>query len=109
MRRAASSAAPSRSPGLADCRQSPAGSRSRYRHDSDLALPWLGTLPFEDGNEAAGSRVVRPREPVRLRVEFENTDEPDKLRFRSGLERIDDRTVVVRAETWWEAWQQFYF
>jgi hypothetical protein len=46
---------------------------------------------------------------VRLRVEFENTDEPDKLRFRSGLERIDDRTVVVRAETWWEAWQQFYF
>jgi len=50
-----------------------------------------------------------PGHPCEIRVEFKNTDEPDKLRFRAGVERVDDRTVVVRAETWWEAWQLFYF
>jgi D-amino peptidase len=50
-----------------------------------------------------------PGSPCEIRVEFKNTHEPDKLRFRPGVERVDDRTVVVRAETWWEAWQQFYF
>jgi D-amino peptidase len=33
----------------------------------------------------------------------------DKLRFRPGVERVDDRTISVRAETWWEAWKAFYF
>jgi D-amino peptidase len=51
----------------------------------------------------------RPGSPCEIRVEFKNTDEPDKLRFRAGVERVDDRTVVARAETWWEAWQRFYF
>jgi D-amino peptidase len=47
--------------------------------------------------------------PSEIRVEFKNTTEPDKLRFRPGVERVDDRTVVSRADTWWEAWKQFYF
>ena len=34
---------------------------------------------------------------------------PDRLRFRPGVERIDDRTVVSRANTWWEAWRQYFF
>jgi D-amino peptidase len=51
----------------------------------------------------------RPGSPCEIRVEFKNTDEPDKLRFRAGVERVDDRTVVARAGTWWEAWQRFYF
>jgi D-amino peptidase len=50
-----------------------------------------------------------PGSPCEIRVEFKNTDEPDKLRFRPGVERVDDRTVVARAETWWQAWQRFYF
>jgi D-amino peptidase len=49
-----------------------------------------------------------PGSPCEVRVEFKNTLEPDKLRFRAGVERVDDRTVVSRAETWWEAWRQFY-
>jgi hypothetical protein len=31
------------------------------------------------------------------------------LRFRPGVERIDDRTISVTAPTWWEAWKAFYF
>ena len=31
------------------------------------------------------------------------------LRFRVGVELVDARTIVSRADTWWEAWKQFYF
>ena len=34
---------------------------------------------------------------------------PDALRFRAGVERVDDRTISVHADTWWEAWRTFYF
>ena len=50
-----------------------------------------------------------PGRPCEIKVEFKNTSEPDALRFRHGVERIDDRTIVSRADTWWEAWKQFYF
>jgi D-aminopeptidase len=33
----------------------------------------------------------------------------DKLRFRPGVERVDNRTISVTADTWWEAWKTFYF
>ena len=47
--------------------------------------------------------------PCQIRVEFKHTKEPDRLRFRPGVERVDDRTIVSRAETWWDARRQFYF
>jgi D-amino peptidase len=50
-----------------------------------------------------------PGSPCEIRVEFKNTSAPDRLRARAGVERIDDRTVVSRAETWWEAWQRYFF
>lgn len=50
-----------------------------------------------------------PGRPCEIRVEYKNTHEPDRLRFRRGVTRVDDRTVVSRAETWWSAWRQFYF
>jgi D-amino peptidase len=50
-----------------------------------------------------------PGRPCEIRIEFKNTTEADKLRFRPGVERVDDRTIVSRAETWWEAWRGFYF
>jgi D-amino peptidase len=50
-----------------------------------------------------------PGSPCEVKAEFKNTTEPDKHRFRSGVERVDDRTIVSRADTWWEAWRQFYF
>jgi len=50
-----------------------------------------------------------PGSPCEIRVEFKNTIAPDKLRFRPGIERVDDRTVVSRAKTWWDAWRQYFF
>jgi D-amino peptidase len=50
-----------------------------------------------------------PGRPCEVRIEYKNTTEPDKLRFRPGVERVDARTIVSRADTWWDAWKQFYF
>jgi D-amino peptidase len=60
----------------------------------------------------ADLRAVSPYDPGRpceIKVEFKNTVAPDKLRLRSGVERLDDRTVLSRADTWWDAWQQYFF
>ena len=57
-------------------------------------------------------RAVAPWDPGRpceIRVEFKNTVAPDKLRFRAGVDRVDERTIVSRADTWWDAWRQYYF
>ena len=50
-----------------------------------------------------------PGKPCEIRVEYKNTAAPDALRFRPGAERLDDRTIVSRAEDWWTAWKQFFF
>jgi len=50
-----------------------------------------------------------PGSPCEIKIEFKRTDTPDSLRFRPGVERIDDRTVVSRADTWWDAWRQYFF
>jgi D-amino peptidase len=50
-----------------------------------------------------------PGSPCEVKAEFKNTREPDKYRFRPGVERLDDRTVLSRGDTWWQAWTQFYF
>src|SRR6188508_2272785 len=69
---------------------------------------------IEDGAERALAdlKAVAPYDPGRpceIEAEFKNTDEPDRLRYRHGVERVDARTIVSRADTWWDAWKQFYF
>ena len=49
-----------------------------------------------------------PGSPCEIRVEYKNTLAPDMLRHRAGVERQDARTIVSRADTWWEAWRQFF-
>ena len=39
-----------------------------------------------------------PGSPCEIRVEFKNTLAADRLRFRHGVERVDDRTISVTAE-----------
>ena len=60
------------------------------------------------GNVAAVP-AYDPGRPCEVKVEFKRTDLADKLRYRSGVERLDGRTIVSRADTWWDAWKQFYF
>ena len=69
---------------------------------------------IEDGAKRALSDLsaVAPYDPGRpseIRVEFKTTLAADRLRFRPGVERIDDRTVVSCADTWLEAWRQYFF
>jgi len=69
---------------------------------------------IEEGARQALSDVeaVKPYDPgspCEIKVEYKNTQAPDELRFRGGVERVEDRVIVSRAETWWDAWKQFYF
>ena len=52
---------------------------------------------------------MTPGSPCEIQVEFKTTLAPDKLRFRAGVERLSDRMIVSRADTWWDAWKQFFF
>ncbi len=69
---------------------------------------------IEEGAKQALSDLVavppwNPGSPCEIQVEFKNTLAADRLRFRHGVERVDDRTISVTADTWWEAWKAFYF
>jgi D-amino peptidase len=69
---------------------------------------------IEDGAKRALSDLTAvapwsPGSPCEIRVEFKHTLAVDELRFRSGVEHVDDRTISVTADTWWEAWKTFYF
>ena len=76
----------------------PARARDLIEDAARRALADLGAVPPYD-----------PGRPCEVKAEFKITSEPDRVRFRPGVERLDDRTVVSRGETWWEAWKHFYF
>ena len=50
-----------------------------------------------------------PGKPCEIKVEYKSTSPPQKLRFQPGVEPVDDRTIVSRADDWWSAWKQFFF
>jgi D-amino peptidase len=50
-----------------------------------------------------------PGSPCEIKVEYKHTNAAHALRYRAGVELLDPRTIVSRADTWWEAWTQFYF
>ncbi len=76
----------------------PVRARTMIEEGARTALSALGAVkPWSPGS------------PCEIRVEFKHTLAPDALRFRAGVERIDDRTISVTADSWWEAWKAFYF
>jgi D-amino peptidase len=50
-----------------------------------------------------------PGKPCEIGVEFNSAGEADKFRHRHGVEIVNPRRIVSRADDWWTAWQQFYF
>src|SRR6058998_12507 len=50
-----------------------------------------------------------PGKPCEVKVEYKSTSPPQKLRFRPGVELVDNRRIVSRADDWWSAWKQFFF
>jgi len=112
-----------------------AGDAAACAEATDLLGPGLVTVPVKIGFGAQSARNVAPRraramieegarralgdlsavepylpgKPCEIQVEYKNTRAPDALRHRPGVERLSDRTIVSRAETWWDAWRQFFF
>jgi D-amino peptidase len=76
----------------------PARARELIEAGARQALSDLSAVPPYD-----------PGSPSEIKVEYKNTNAAHALRFRAGVELLDARTIVSRAETWWEAWKQFYF
>jgi D-amino peptidase len=69
---------------------------------------------IEDGAAAALKDLMAvapyvPASPVEIKVEFVSPDLVERFRFAAGVEIVEDRAIVSRAEDWWTAWRQFYF
>jgi D-amino peptidase len=59
----------------------------------------------------ADPRAVAPYDPGRpceIEVELATTDGAEHYRDRQGVELVDPRRIVSRAENWWHAWRQFF-
>ena len=50
-----------------------------------------------------------PGKPCEIKVEYKQAEAPRRLRSQSGVDCLDDRTIVSRADDWWTAWKQFFF
>ena len=50
-----------------------------------------------------------PGRPAEIKVEFKVTEAADRFARKPGVERLDARNVVSRADDWWSAWRQFFF
>jgi D-amino peptidase len=81
---------------------------------SRMLAPKRARTLVEDGarRALADLSAVAPYDPGRpceIKVEYKRTAPPEKLRFQSGVEILDGRTIVSRADDWWTAWKQFFF
>ncbi len=76
----------------------PSRARELIQEGTKTALADLKAVPPYD-----------PGKPCEVKVEYKSTSSPQKLRYQHGVEIIDDRTIVSRADDWWSAWKQFFF
>jgi D-amino peptidase len=79
-----------------------------------LLQPGRARQLVETGSKQALSdlKAVEPYDPGRpceIRVEYKWTAPAASLRHRAGVELLDARTIVSRADDWWTAWKQFFF
>ena len=79
-----------------------------------MLVPSKARELIEEGAKKALSNLKAvapydPGKPCEVKVEYKSTTPPQKLRFQSGVEILDDLTIVSRADDWWSAWKQFFF
>ena len=75
----------------------PARARELIEEGAKQALPMKAVAPYDPGNRARSRSSTRTR------------PRPRQIRFQYGVEFLDGRTIVSRADDWWSAWMQFYF
>src|SRR5437773_2328951 len=79
-----------------------------------MLVPSRARELIEDGAKHALSdlKAVQPYDPGKpceVKVEYKHTTAARQMRFQHGVEFLDDRTIVSRADDWWTAWKQFFF
>ena len=50
-----------------------------------------------------------PGRPCEIKVEFKVTEAARTFGRKHGVEQVDDRAIVSRADDWWSAWKRFFF
>ena len=111
------------------------GDTAACREGKELLGDGLTTVAVKQGFSSASARMLPPRRareliedaarralenldavapydpgrPCEVRVEYKSTSAADEKKFLAGVERVDDRTIVSRADDWWSAWKQFFF
>jgi D-amino peptidase len=85
--------------GRFSARQLPAAAaRERIERGAQQALADLSAVrPYDAGK------------PCSIVVDFNTSDDVEKLRRRPGVEITGARQITSRAEDWWTAWRQFFF
>ena len=78
-----------------------------------LPAPRARELIEEGARRALGDlKAVAPFDagrPAEITVDFNTSDPVEKYRYRPGVEIIESRQIVSRADDWWTAWRQFFF
>ena len=85
--------------GQYSARQFPARrAREMVEQGAERALRDLGVVePYNPGS------------PCTIEVEYKVSSAVDKLRRARGVEIVDSRRIRSTADTWWQAWRQFFF
>jgi D-aminopeptidase len=50
-----------------------------------------------------------PASPVTFKVELASSDHAQRFYGRTGVELVGPRTVVSHGQTFWQAWDQFWY
>jgi D-amino peptidase len=76
----------------------PVRARAMIEDGARTALAALGAVaPYDPGR------------PCEIEVEFVRSNLVERFRHRQGVDVLDGRRIVSRADDWWSAWRQFYF
>jgi len=84
------------------------------RYSARQIAPLRARELIEDGAKRALQDVKAvapyvPGSPCTIEVEYKVTSAVDTLRRVHGVEIVDARRIRSTANTWWAAWQQFFF
>ena len=84
------------------------------RFSARMLTPARARGLIEDASKRAlkDLKAVQPYDPGRpceIRIEFTSPDRLEEYRNRKGVDVVDARTLVSRADDWWTAWSNFFF
>ncbi|MFN2490317.1 MAG: M55 family metallopeptidase [Actinomycetota bacterium] len=83
------------------------------RYSARHVVPARARAMIEAGARAALADLGRvdpydPGSPCEVMVEVASPDRVEQFRHKRGVEVVDPRRVVARADDWWTAWRQLY-